>query len=246
MPPLRSRSPDRGYHMRLDGLDCPILVKHHPRARRLTLKLSRTRRHAVLTMPPHVSLSEAGDFLARHVDWLRDRAAQLPASVAFAQGCEFPLRGVPTRIVFLDRIRGVVRLVPALSADETDAIEVPGGAEHGPRRLTDWLKREARGDLQCAVDAYAERLDLRAGRLQLRDQVSRWGSCSSTGTLSFSWRLVLAPPFVLDYVAAHEVVHLAHMDHGKRFWSTLRAVAPETERAEKWLKHHGGDLHRYG
>ena len=246
MPPLRSRPSDRGHYLRLDGLDCPVLIKRHPQARRLTLKLSRTRRHAILTTPPHVSLSEAGDFLARHLDWLRDRAAQLPASVAFSHGSQFPLRGVPTRIIFTERMRGLVRLVPAASADEAEAIEVPGGQEHGPRRLTDWLKREARGDLQQAVDCYADRLGLRAGRLQLRDQVSRWGSCSSTGTLSFSWRLVLAPPFVLDYVAAHEVVHLAHMDHGDRFWSMLKAAAPETERAEKWLKRHGGDLHRYG
>jgi predicted metal-dependent hydrolase len=93
---------------------------------------------------------------------------------------------------------------------------------------------------------HAERLGLRAKRIAVRDQSSRWGSCSTTGVLSFSWRLVLAPPLVLDYVAAHEVAHLAEMNHGPRFWALVRQTMPEMDEAKLWLLRFGADLHRYG
>ena len=83
------------------------------------------------------------------------------------------------------------------------------------------------------------------GRIAVRDTRSRWGSCSSKGTLSFSWRLVLAPPFVLDYLVAHEVAHLAHMNHSAAFWALARRLAPRMPEAELWLKVHGPVLHRY-
>ena len=93
---------------------------------------------------------------------------------------------------------------------------------------------------------HARNLGVRARRITLRDQKSRWGSCSSAGQLSFSWRLVLAPPFVLDYVAAHEVAHLAEMNHGPRFWRLVAKTLPAFEEAKVWLRIHGMDLYRYG
>src|SRR5262249_4446897 len=106
--------------------------------------------------------------------------------------------------------------------------------------------RQAKRDLEIAAKHYADKLGVRYRRLSIRDQASRWGSCSTTGVLSFSWRLVLAPRHVLDYLAAHEVAHLVEMNHSRRFWRVLRRICPEMERAKAWLDAHGTDLHRYG
>jgi predicted metal-dependent hydrolase len=110
----------------------------------------------------------------------------------------------------------------------------------------DFLKREARRDLQKAAERYADMLDVKVKRLSIRDQSSRWGSCTSSGSLSFSWRLILAPPFVLDYLAAHEVAHLVEMNHSPRFWKVVARICNHVERAKRWLDAEGNDLHRYG
>ena len=123
---------------------------------------------------------------------------------------------------------------------------VAGGIEHVERRIHDFLKREVRKDLQRAAHAYAELLDVKIRRLSIRDQSSRWGSCTSSGSLSFSWRLIFAPPVVLDYLAAHEVAHLVEMNHSPRFWKVVGRVCHHVERAKAWLDAHGDDLHRYG
>ncbi len=117
---------------------------------------------------------------------------------------------------------------------------------HVSRRINDFLKREAKRDLELAVSRYAERLGVEVRRISIRDQVSRWGSCSTSGALSFSWRLVLAPRFVLDYLAAHEVAHLVEMNHSSRFWRLLSRICPDMDRAKAWLDARGTDLHRYG
>jgi predicted metal-dependent hydrolase len=123
---------------------------------------------------------------------------------------------------------------------------VAGAMEHIERRVHDFLKREARRDLQKAAQEYADMLSVRVKRLSIRDQSSRWGSCTSAGSLSFSWRLILAPPMVLDYLAAHEVAHLVEMNHSPRFWRVVARVCPSVERAKRWLDTCGNDLHRYG
>ena len=154
-----------------------------------------------------------------------------------------PLRGEPHRIAAAGGLRGLVRV--GEQAGEA-VLHVPGAEEHLARRLTDWLKREARQDLSRAVELHADALGHRHAGITLRDTRSRWGSCTSDGRLSFSWRLVLAPPFILDYVAAHEVAHLAEMNHGPQFWALCRRLAPRTEEARGWLRREGGRLHLYG
>jgi predicted metal-dependent hydrolase len=120
---------------------------------------------------------------------------------------------------------------------------VPGGEDHWQRRLTDWLKQEAEKDLRPASQAYAEKMQTRFNKLTVRDQKSRWGSCTADGALSYSWRLILAPPFVLDYVAAHEVAHLKEMNHGPRFWRLVLTHCTRTREAKQWLKTRGHELH---
>ncbi len=111
---------------------------------------------------------------------------------------------------------------------------------------SDFLKREAKSDLEAASRRAAEQLGVSIKRVSIRDQSSRWGSCSTTGVLSYSWRLILAPPFVLDYLAAHEVAHLIEMNHSRRFWRLVARICPHVTRAKTWLDVHGGNLHRYG
>ena len=113
-------------------------------------------------------------------------------------------------------------------------------------RVGDFLKREAKRDLEAASRRAAEKLGVSVKRVSVRDQSSRWGSCSSTGVLSYSWRLILAPPFVLEYLAVHEVAHLKEMNHSPRFWRLVKEHCPDTARAKAWLDAHGSDLHRYG
>ena len=123
---------------------------------------------------------------------------------------------------------------------------VAGHAPHIDRRIGDFLRREAKRDLEAASLRYARALGLAIRRVTVRDQSSRWGSCSTTGMLSFSWRLILAPSQVLDYLAAHEVAHLVEMNHSAKFWRVVQRICPDHESAKAWLDAHGADLHRYG
>ena len=105
---------------------------------------------------------------------------------------------------------------------------------------------QARTDLDACVSRHSKTLGVKARSISLRDQTSRWGSCTAGGLLSFSWRLIMAPAHVLDYVAAHEVAHLVEMNHGPRFWKHVARCMPRLEEAKRWLRSHGADLHRYG
>jgi predicted metal-dependent hydrolase len=156
-----------------------------------------------------------------------------------------PLRGEPHLISFSGDARTRIVAVER-RADKSPIIVVPGAKDLAASRLTRWLFDEARRDLDVSVARHARLLSLKASRIAVRDQTSRWGSCSTTGALSFSWRLILAPSFVLDYVAAHEVAHLAEMNHGPKFWSLVKKIRPDFEAAKHWLQIRGPDLHRYG
>ncbi|MEL6372577.1 MAG: SprT family zinc-dependent metalloprotease [Pseudomonadota bacterium] len=233
------------------GLAAPVEVRRHPAARRLSLRISRTRRAVIVTMPPRCRREEATAFLEDHLDWVRERLAGLPAPIPFDDGAVFPLRGDLHQVHFTGTCRrasghGVVRAVAPANEGALPLLEVYGQSEHRPRRLRDWLVSQAKLDLDERVTWHARNLGVRPKRITVRDQTTRWGSCSSSGALSFSWRLILAPPLVLDYVAAHEVAHLEEMNHGPRFWQLVELTMPRLEEAKHWLCHEGLDLHRYG
>jgi predicted metal-dependent hydrolase len=211
----------------------------------MTLRVSRTRRAVIVTLPVQCDLGEAGSFVNRNIEWVRERLNSLPLPVPFADGTLMPLRGEFHRVVFTGKRAsdGVVRAKATTSLHE---LRVSGHAEHAPRRLRDWLATEARRDLDARVVVHARALGVKAKRIAVRDQATRWGSCSTTGVLSFSWRLILAPTRILDYVAAHEVAHLAEMNHGPRFWAHVERLLPTMKEDKRWLQLHGLDLHRYG
>jgi predicted metal-dependent hydrolase len=229
---------------KIGDLGAPVEVRRHPGARRLTLRVSRTRRTVIVTLPVQCDLDEAGSFITRNIEWVRARLDSLPVPVPFVDGVFIPLRGEPHRVVFTGPgRRGPVERRATASYPE---LCVSGQPEHAPRRLKDWLAKEAHRHLDERVDFHAKRLGVAAKRIAVRDQTSRWGSCSTTGVLSFSWRLILAPPEILDYVAAHEVAHLREMNHGPRFWSLVAKTMPALDDAKRWLQIYGMDLHRYG
>jgi predicted metal-dependent hydrolase len=224
--------------------DYEVTVRRHPRARRYTLRVRERDREVVMTIPPRGSLRQARDFAERNADWIAARVKRIPERVAFADGQTIPLRGVPHRIAHRPKARGTVWTE---TDDEGVALLcVAGGASHVARRVRDFLKREAKRDLTEATKRHAATLDVSIERIGVRDTASRWGSCSSDGALSYSWRLVLAPAFVLDYLAAHEVAHCRELNHSARFWRVVDQLTSERRRAEAWLKTNGNSLHRYG
>lgn len=240
--PKREALPD---HLMLEvgGESVKIRLTRNSRARRYLLRVPADRCEPVLTVPDRGSLATALDFAERHRRWLGEKLAERPTATAFTDGAVIPFRGAPHLISSTGRLRGVVS---AHVGEEIAVLHVPGEAAHLARKLTDWLKREARRDLDAAVAHHAAKLERKPSRISIRDTRSRWGSCTAAGHLSFSWRLVLAPPEILDYVAAHEVAHLIEMNHGQRFWRLCRHLAPHTEEARLWLKQNGGHLHTFG
>jgi len=231
-----------------DGVDAPVEVRRHPGARRMTLRVSRTKRAVIVTVPMQCGLDEAGLFLNRHLDWVRERLGNVPKAVPFADGMVMPVRGALHRVQYTGETdtRLLVEALPVTSTDHAFELRVHGRRDGAPRFLKAWLADQARADLDACVRFHCAAIGVKAKRICVRDQTSRWGSCSTTGVLSFSWRLVLAPPLILDYVAAHEVAHLAEMNHGPRFWMLVRQTMPRMDDAKRWLLHYGSELHRYG
>ena len=227
-----------------DRVVYPVRLRRHRQARRCTLGIYVASRDVVLTMPLRGSVSDAKSFAQKNGAWIAARLRRLPQAAPFAPGATLPFRGVPHRIEHRPLARGAVWT--EAGDDGTQMLCVAGDRTHLARRVGDYLKRAAKHDLQAACRRYAADLGVAVKRVSVRDQSSRWGSCSSTGVLSFSWRLILAPPFVLDYLAAHEVAHLVEMNHSRRFWRLLLRLCPATHRAKVWLNVHGPDLHRYG
>ncbi len=253
---------DQKPFFRVANIDCPVEVRRSSRAKRFSLKVSHTERSAILTLPSRGCVEDASAFLARHADWLTRQIERLPEPIPFEHGANVPLRGLFYALNFVGTVRhrGVV-WVDGLARDPAqEAVEwcrgtqkasvaqlcVNGDRDYAARRFSDWLRAEVRKDLTASVEHHAKNLNCTPKRISIRDQATRWGSCSTTGTLSFSWRLIFAPPFVLDYVAAHEVAHLREMNHGPRFWRLVRETCPEMQKARAWLKANGSELHRFG
>ncbi len=259
---------ERSPFISVPGIGCNVELRRSPRAKRFSLKVSHTERTAILTLPNRGRVEDASAFLSRHAEWLRKQLERLPEPVPFRDGAVVPLRGELHCLKFAgaQRHAGVVSILcsgnetqtasPATASWGNQArslsplalpqICVSGDAAHAPRRFSDWLRSEVRRDIDVSILKHAKALGCSPKRIAIRDQATRWGSCSTSGTLSFSWRLIFAPPFVLDYVAAHEVAHLREMNHGPRFWRLVRDAVPAMQTARLWLKANGAELHRFG
>ncbi|GJM03859.1 MAG: metal-dependent hydrolase [Rhodomicrobium sp.] len=233
-----------GEVIALENFEVPIEFRRHPKARRLTLRVSATNRSVIITAPPFCSDHETISFLERHRSWLHQQIEKLPEPAPYKNGSSLPLRGVDHQIIFAGKTRG--KGVVWTCNEDKPTLYVAGNEEFAPRRLQNWLRKEARSDLVKHSCWHAENLGVTFRKIMIKDQRSRWGSCSSRLVLSYSWRLILAPPNVLEYVAAHEVAHLLEMNHGPNFWKLVAKTMPEYEDAKNWLRAEGMNLHRYG
>ena len=226
----------------IDGRAMPVTMKRNRNARRIILRLDPKTEGIALTVPWNTSYDAALDFAASQAAWIWAQSRRMVAPVRLQPGSRVPLRGVEHMIEHRQGARRPVWLEPG----DPPQLCVSGDPAHAERRAADWLKAQAKHDLRAATRAYAARMNVRFASMTVRDTSTRWGSCSSARALSYSWRLVLAPPFVLDYVAAHEVAHLIEMNHGRAFWTLVEAHCPRAGEARRWLKANGRTLHRYG
>lgn len=242
---LFKRKPDPAQiEVRHGGVLYPVLVKRRASARRMTLRVSQASGEITLTLPERADFGAGRIFAENHGGWIAARMAKRPLAVPFAPGESVPFRGTPHRIVHWSKARGLTQA--STDPDGAPILAVAGDGAHVSRRIKDFLRRAALQDLEEAVARHTAALGIPARRITIRDTTSRWGSCSSRGDLNFSWRLIMAPPLVLDYLAAHEVAHLKEMNHSHRFWALTHKLCPRTDDAEAWLKRNGAGLHAYG
>ncbi|MGN6306587.1 MAG: M48 family metallopeptidase [Mesorhizobium sp.] len=221
------------------GRTLPLRIVENERARRLTLRIDAGGQGLRITVPPGLRRGEVEKFLDRHRGWLEQRLAKVPERPQVRPGIRIPVRGVPHTIVHEPGKRGTVEV----SRDETGPVLVVHGDRlHLPRRIADFLKREAKREIETLVDKHTEAVGRKAKAIRFKDTSSRWGSCTSDGSLSFSWRIMMAPPPVINYLVAHEVAHLKEMNHGPKFWKLCGELCPDTDRCKAWLKRNGGAL----
>ena len=213
-----------------------LTLRRSARARRVSLRVSRLDGAVTLTVPQRLPLRQALDFVAERRDWIDSARALAPERQPVQAGAVVPVLGQPCRIVPTPGIRaprladGVLQVAPGK----------PVGAS-----VRAYLRTLARDSLARQAGAHARTLGVGLGSITLRDTRSRWGSCTARGDLMFSWRIAMAPPEVLDYLAAHEVAHRVEMNHSDRFWAVCQRLCPQMKRHRAWLKTEGPALHRY-
>jgi len=244
---------------RLPGGDVPYTLRRSPQARRLRVVIH-PERGVVVTLPTVARLGRGGadrvvrDFLAEREPWLRrhlDRhavtRARLDDRPELNDGRLVPYLGLPHRVHVTAAPAGVrATSVSRVGGDDGDELLVEVGPRDGRETseiLEAWFRERARAAVTSAVERHAAGLLVIPASITIRDTTSRWGSCSRKGALSFSWRLVLAPPAVLDSVAAHEVCHLRVFGHGPKFWALLETRVPDYVTWRRWLKRHAPELH---
>ncbi|SLN73711.1 M48 family metallopeptidase [Ruegeria meonggei] len=212
----------------------PLTLRRSARARRISLRISQLDGRVTLTYPHGLPEVDALNFARTKEEWIRKHLQDRPEPATVQFGQIIPVEGVDRRIV---RAQG--RRIQL----QDDEVAVPQGAE--ARRLARFLKELARDRLTGACDDYAAMLGRPYSSLTIRDTRSRWGSCSSAGGLMFSWRLILAPSEILHYVAAHEVAHLAEMNHSAAFWAQVERIFGDYKTQRRWLRDNGAQLHQY-
>lgn len=228
-------------HARVDvnGRVLDVRLRRDHRARRIILRVDTEQDGALVTLPLSASRQEALALVRDKADWLFSRLDKRPPNIAFEPGAIIPWLGQDHEIIHDPEGRfGITR--------SDGKIYVSGQNVHLPRRVSDWLRREAKQILGERARIMAATLDKKVSRITVRNTKSRWGSCSAAGNLSFCWRLIMAPEWVLDYVVAHEVSHLAEMNHGPKFWATVAGFGVDKEQARAWLNHHAERLQRIG
>lgn len=222
------------------GRVLPLTIKENRRATRITLRIEPGGRALNLTIPVGLRQSDVDDFLLRHEGWLQSKLGKFSAENPIRPGGAIHVRGILHQIEHTGRLREPTKVT---SRDGVLVLQVGGLEDHIGRRIAAFLKREARFELEARARIHAATIRKPITSISMKDTRSRWGSCSWDGNLSFSWRIIMAPDVVIDYLAAHEVAHLQEMNHGPQFWALCKRLCPRTEEARRWLKQHGSQLH---
>jgi len=236
-------APSRERLVEVAGRSLPLTVRENARATRLTLRIAAGGKGLSVTVPPGTRSVDVDRFVDRHHGWLEERLRKVPDRPQLRPGVRVPIRGQPHLIVHAPERRG---LASVLAGTDGPELHVHGERSHLPRRVADHLKREARADIERLVQKHAATVGKPVRSVRFKDTTSRWGSCSADGNLSFSWRIMMAPPTVIDYLVAHEVAHLVHMNHGPKFWALCRKLCARTDEARAWLKRNGQALQAIG
>jgi predicted metal-dependent hydrolase len=238
-----AESHHRVFLLAKSGTSVPVRVHIDKRARRVSVRIDPTAREAIATAPASRYALDAIGFATERVDWIAERLDALPPPVLFRPGAYIPLRGVIHRLRHVETGR-TVKVDKA--SGPTPLLLIPGPREAFADKTRAFLRAAARIDFAERVAVHAETLKVTPRSIAIKDMRSRWGSCSSEGRLNFTWRLVCAPPFALDYVAAHEVAHIKEMNHSGRFWKQVERCYPDWREARDWLHTRGGALHSIG
>ncbi len=225
--------------------DCvvPLRVRKHKRARRLTLRIDARGQEIYVTAPPMISLCSVQDFIEKHRSWIEARIVHLQVSHKnsyIKEGQTIPLLGVAHTIRHKEG-RGIAEIITGNMGKEPEII-VYSRLEYLPRRVANILKKQAKILITPLVEDYARKVERKVKSICYKDTKSRWGSCSIDGRLSFSWRLVMAPKEIIEYVVAHEVAHLIEMNHGSKFWALCEKLCPDSKKYRVWLKENGHTL----
>ena len=210
----------------------PLEFKTHNRAKRMKLRYDSIKNCAVVTMPPRSTKREAQYFASLHLPWLEKQRDSSPERIFLSPGYHIPIEGVPFFIVHKNDDIGLIK--------QNDFEIVVGGDKSGfSKRLENYLKKLARQKIEPLAQQMAKSIGQSFRRIQIRDTKSRWGSCSSSGTLSFSWRLIMCPNEIIEYVVAHEVSHIKEMNHSPAFWRVVDELVDDAKISRKWLKSEG-------
>lgn len=219
-----------------------VTVKRSKRARRVALRLDAKEGVMNLVVPPHMKLDSALKFAKTHEKWVKETLAALPPSVPFEDGTIIPILGQKRRIsiTYDEKFKRTdIQLLKTVLQVRTNQIDPS-------RRIRRYLKTLAKETLTEMTKKKIRRIGVDKVTVAVRETKSRWGSCSEDGNISYSWRLIFAPEIAMDYVVAHEVAHLAHMDHGDEFWRLCRRLSKDVFEGEYWMRNHGNILLRYG
>ena len=239
---LRSAQPvisDKSFFLSEDELPSHVNLRISSRARRLALRLDAQKRVFDLVVPQGMSMRHALNFVQDHEQWMEERLAELPSPIYFEDGVSIPVLGQDRVIEVID-----TPMRPAIQLKEDRLLVRANDASTGPR-IERFLKKRAQQELDILSREKAASIGQSVNKVTVRDPKTRWGSCTSEGSLSYSWRLILAPYEAMDYVVAHEVAHLVHMDHSKSFWALCIELSENYKAGHGWMKQHGQELRRY-
>ena len=226
------------YSLHIDGSDIPIVIRRHPSSRRMIIRYQPLQNFISLTLPRYVGIRQGLDFVSSKRNWIAQQLKSHPERMPFSDGQSLPILGQTYTLRHVGG-RGVVRA-------QGQELLVHGQKEFMERRVLTWLKKIAAEEISKLAHEKASMVGTKIGRISVRDNSSCWGSCTRSGNLSFSWRLIFAAPEILDYVVCHEVAHRIEHNHSKKFWKVVESLCPHWQQSYDWLHAHGKTLYSYG